>query len=56
MTAVTPAQIATLERIARAQNNLVIPLTNDERDQLHALVRTLRAQPVEPEPDEEGGS
>ncbi len=46
---ITKEQIATLERITRAQNNLLIPLSNEERDQMHALLRTLRA-------DEEGGS
>lgn len=39
---VTPAQIATLERLTNVQNNLAIPLTNDERDQMHALLRWLK--------------
>ncbi len=56
MSPVTPAQIATLERIADVQNNRLVPLSNDERDQMHALLRWLRAQPAVRDANEEGGS
>ncbi len=52
----TPAEIATLARLTRAQNNFLIPLSNVERDQMAALLRWVQAQPAVREINEEGGS